>query len=310
MFNNEGPFTSISVDSSPPASDGFYSGSPPISAVSSPPSSPPSPDVTSDQSSPPTAAVTDGQKGPPSPPTLNTGTSTPFMAEINSPISPPSPAIVNGQTDLPAQAVVSGQQGLPASAGVATSPQSGAVPVSSGAAGQDQGGAPQSARMRIIVFTLELVFLSILLAAAVLYHYHATSGPLHGFQQVFPPDIGPVPLAIPWFGAVGAVVRGLAASYGEMNDPTEDSAYLSKSYDQPRWHISRPFMGAALGIITYIIFLVVLVPSGNTQLQKSDGPILLAFLVGYSDGTFTSLIRRAVDVILGPGQASKSDPNK
>jgi len=159
-------------------------------------------------------------------------------------------------------------------------------------------------------FVLEMGYLIVLLLLAYLVHYNLGGLSAPGFIRQFnaSPSIGPIPIAIPWFGALGAVVRGLAASYGETEAPAFGSI---EAYNKPLWHISRPLMGGALGIITYIVFLLMLLPAAgnNGPLARSEGPLVLAFLVGYSDGTFTTMIKRAVDVILGPGDTpSNSGP--
>ena len=65
---------------------------------------------------------------------------------------------------------------------------------------------------------------------------------------------GIVPCAIPWFGALGAVLIGLEGGF--MHNKEWDSKY---NY----WHIARPIIGAVLGFVAFFIFGAVAQIFGN-----------------------------------------------
>lgn len=111
---------------------------------------------------------------------------------------------------------------------------------------------------------------------------------------------GIVPCAIPWFGALGAVLIGLEGVF--MHNKEWDSKY---NY----WHIARPIIGAVLGFVAFFILVLLLKSSGtspafltpgNPKYSSTDLVLfyVLAFLVGYREETFRELIKRATDLIL------------
>jgi hypothetical protein len=153
-------------------------------------------------------------------------------------------------------------------------------------------------------FYIELVYLVVLIAGALVYHdigHDAVIRPIHNFLvNLFPDPIGAIPLAIPWLGALGSVARGLANSYGEV-DFIQRSPYRPRHYNTLAWYIARPFIGAALSVFVFIFFLAVLDPTGKTKPGGEYGMDILAFIIGYADGTFAALVQRAINVLLGPG---------
>lgn len=158
-----------------------------------------------------------------------------------------------------------------------------------------------------VCFFLELTYLVVLIAGALVYHdtgHDAIVKPVHDFLvALFPDPIGSIPLVVPWLGALGSVTRGLANSYGEV-DFIERSPSRPRYYNSLAWYIGRPFVGAVFGIFVFIFFLTVVDPSGKSKPGGEYGIDILAFIVGYADGTFVALIQRAINVLLGPG-----DPN-
>jgi hypothetical protein len=119
-------------------------------------------------------------------------------------------------------------------------------------------------------------------------------------HDLFPDPVGTIPLAIPWFGALGALTYGILLTIGAVPIP---SGYRW-SY---RADIPRPFIGATLGIVGYIIFYsIIKAATGGTQAPTGTVTdifiyFVVSFVVAYSDGTFGQLISRATTVILGPG---------
>jgi hypothetical protein len=186
---------------------------------------------------------------------------------------------------------------------------------------------------------------------------------IHRFlRDLLPDPVGPIPLGIPFLGALGAVVRGLSWSMPPPKEETGrggaegavDSAVSAKvsaaraddavkaentadavkhatdaaqhasdaataalaATDGPvvrpsdanflRWHIMRPFLGAAFSAFTFLFFLAILGTTVNGQPGGQWGVYLLAFVVGYSDSTFAALIQRTVNVLIGPGKPQSS----
>jgi hypothetical protein len=141
------------------------------------------------------------------------------------------------------------------------------------------------------VFTIQLLYLGGLGALAALY-----------FTDVITPRqfIGSVPIGVPWFGALGAVLISLTGVFEHYVDWLPSYRF---------WHWSRPLIGAAVGIVSVLIFQAGILavgenvkPSG-TSTSRNVLYYLIAFLVGYREEAFRTLIRRLGDVILVPAGA-------
>ena len=128
-----------------------------------------------------------------------------------------------------------------------------------------------------------------------------TAGVLHRTEVInlFENDNFLVPLSIPWFGAIGAIMISLQAVFERRDD--WDPAY---NY----WHLARPLIGATLGIMSYLILSVIVTLAGSTPPDTSVAPNIgnmnifhvLAFIVGYREETFRDLLKRVTDLILRP----------
>lgn len=147
---------------------------------------------------------------------------------------------------------------------------------------------------------LVIVESSYLVALLLAAFFYARSG---SFRSLFPDPIGTIPLSVAWWGALGAVTIGM---YGIFTH--QDS--WDHSYDY--WHYARPLTGAVLGVVSYAIFVVVIQATGTTP--NSKGALaydLAAFLVGYNEKTFQSLIKRAISSLFGSGNSgSGAAPGK
>lgn len=113
------------------------------------------------------------------------------------------------------------------------------------------------------------------------------------------PIAGIIPLAVPWFGALGAVAISL---YGVFDHTARNDWKKEWNY----WHVGRPMMGALFGTIAFLIFVGVINATGsNPTFDGSARDLIpyfvLAFLVGYREATFRDLIKRATDLLLAPG---------
>jgi hypothetical protein len=148
-------------------------------------------------------------------------------------------------------------------------------------------------RSRLTVFVYELACLIALLVVAVVYLW----------RVIEPKTLGTMPIAVPWFGAVGAVVISLSGVFrypGERWRP-----------ELEYWHYSRPVIGATLGVVGVLIFQagILAVGSDPTPSDESASDLLyyvIAFVIGYREETFRELIRRVADVLLTPEGRTRS----
>ncbi|HXM57294.1 MAG TPA: fibronectin type III domain-containing protein [Candidatus Dormibacteraeota bacterium] len=152
------------------------------------------------------------------------------------------------------------------------------------------------------LFPLELGYLLVLGALAYGYAVDraVAAGPvtLPVLRDAIPPVVAGVPISVPWFGALGAVLIGL---YGIFDHSHRDwQRALNK------WHIARPFTGAVLGTVGFILFTAVIRATGvSPGAQDTLGKLVyfaIAFVVGFREETFRQLIKRVADLIVGPGQ--------
>src|SRR4051812_14405257 len=189
-------------------------------------------------------------------------------------------------------------------------------------------------------FAVAFGFLIVLQVVGLLYFVNTD------LQTTLPKTFGPVPVGVPWFGALGAVLLSLKGIFDHHYDWNE--TYWP-------WHLSRPFIGAALSVVGVLILqagilavgsdptpnrpaltgqAAVATPtsaagrppaspqaSGATTVAPGELPpgvsvsipanllyYLVGFLVGYREETFRALLRRLTDVILSPGEERKPAP--
>jgi len=137
---------------------------------------------------------------------------------------------------------------------------------------------------------LILGWLAVLMSTVPLYHDIGT------IQNNIPLQAGPIPLGIVWWGALGGVTVSLVGIGSHWKE-------WKASYTW--WHILRPIVGAIVGSVSYLIFITVIRSTGTSpQLKGVDSRtvfFLVAFITGYKESTFRSLISRATQVLLGPG---------
>ena len=122
----------------------------------------------------------------------------------------------------------------------------------------------------------------------------------YSFQDV-------LPLWVPWAGALGGSFISLAGVAKHTSDWLPKYAY---------WHLARPVLGAFSGTIGVLIVVLVVksvVPSapedgaGTPVLYDNRGIATLAviaFVIGFREKTFRTLIERVVDVILAPNETA------
>ncbi len=109
---------------------------------------------------------------------------------------------------------------------------------------------------RSTIFLVQIAWLIGLGALAVIY-----------FLQQWPTkliSLGPIPIGVVWFGALGAVLISLTGVV-EHADDWDPKLYL--------WHLSRPLMGAALGVVGVLILQAGVLATG-TQPTVQISPLL------------------------------------
>jgi hypothetical protein len=151
-------------------------------------------------------------------------------------------------------------------------------------------------------FWLGLAYTVLLLLVAVFYDLTWTDSRPMMFGGI-------LPAAVPWFGALGAVVISLEGIF----------AYGQKQWDQKYnyWHVGRPLFGAVLGIVAFFTFVLIVSSAGTVPPFLDSKPAapkdfivyyVVAFLVGYREETFRELIRRVTDMILKPVESGGTAP--
>ncbi len=152
----------------------------------------------------------------------------------------------------------------------------------------------RTSRPPIWLFVLQLLYLAALVTISLLYAH------LGAFRRLVPDPAGPVPLAVPWWGALGGVTISLTGIFRNAGNW------------QPRyelWHIARPFLGAVVGSVAYLIFIVIIRSTGTIPSSRSaaSGAVfdLVAFLVGYREEVFRELLKRASDSLFAPARRDK-----
>jgi hypothetical protein len=156
---------------------------------------------------------------------------------------------------------------------------------------------PPPPRVPIWIFALQVCYLVTLATIGLAYiHWE----PL---RQLVPDPLGPVPLSVPWWGALGGVTISFTGIF-------RNSDKWKPRYEL--WHIARPFLGAVVGSVAYLIFIVVIRTTGavpNYQTTPNE-PVfdLVAFLTGYREDVFRALLKRAADSLFAQtSQTSQTD---
>lgn len=148
---------------------------------------------------------------------------------------------------------------------------------------------------------LELLYIAILVILLVGRQAHWL-----WLDHIQNPIGGIIPLGVPWFGALGAVTVSI---YGIV---TNSHRWENK---WNLWHLTRPVIGAILGTVAYLIFIGVIQATGTTPSAVGSASgndsiklityLVIAFVVGYREQTFRTLIAKVVDTLLSPGDSAK-----
>lgn len=151
------------------------------------------------------------------------------------------------------------------------------------------------------LWTIGTFFITQTLAVIAIFFalWLLTLGPLHELGQSWQPYL---PVWVPFGGALGGALIslvGVAQRTVEWN-----------SYRYAYWHLLRPLLGMVSGSVAVIIVLFVLrgiFPDAEPQpgepysISGTFTMFVIAFVVGYREQTFRELIKKVVDVMLGPG---------
>lgn len=153
--------------------------------------------------------------------------------------------------------------------------------------------SPNESRPPRWLVPLQLAYIGVLAAIALVHSHWSWAHRLLGTT------LGPIPLAVPWWGALGGVTISLSGLF-------KHAASWDERYEA--WHVARPVMGAVMGSVGYLIFIVVIRSTGaSVPATTSAGGAafdLVAFLVGYREAVFRELLRKAVDILLSPGSST------
>ncbi|MDA8081811.1 MAG: hypothetical protein M0Z96_09420 [Actinomycetota bacterium] len=142
------------------------------------------------------------------------------------------------------------------------------------------------------IFYFELGYILLLMAFFAVYATWPWA------RHAVPPDFGPLPLGVIWFGSVGGVVAGFRGIYFYNNQ-------WDSSYDY--WHYTRPIFGAVTGAIGSLIYWVSLHLGGTNAVKVDrDTFYVVAFVLGFSDKAFIELLKNVTNEIIKPGQKQTS----
>jgi uncharacterized membrane protein len=140
-----------------------------------------------------------------------------------------------------------------------------------------------------------VMWLSLLTAAFVVY---VVPTPV---RDALPRTIGSqIPITVPWFGALGGCLISLS---GIVDHGVKD---WKRQYNY--WHPFRPILGAIMGGIGCVLLLVTTEVSTtgtvHTDAAFYDG---VAFVLGYAEASFRSLITNVTNVILKLGDTNSGN---
>lgn len=135
-------------------------------------------------------------------------------------------------------------------------------------------------------FWIAIGYLGLLVGIFLLYQVSPNA------LEPLPDAFGPLPLGVPWFGALGGALVSLSGvfEYNRRWDPRFDY-----------WHYSRPLVAGVIGSVGALLFYVVVQTANSGQAHDLNLLVFdsVAFLVGYREQTFRLLIKRVTDLLLG-----------
>jgi Fibronectin type III domain len=152
------------------------------------------------------------------------------------------------------------------------------------------------------LFPTQLAYLLVLLALVFLYAFDQRVLPgqlaslrgLPRLRDMLPSEIASVPISIPWFGALGAVVLSLSGIFYHGHRDWQRGFAA--------WHISRPLLGAVMASVGYLIFIGVIRATGASVPMGPQAKLVyfsLAFVIGFREELFRDIIKRMTDLLFG-----------
>jgi hypothetical protein len=148
--------------------------------------------------------------------------------------------------------------------------------------------------MPAFIFFLETFYLVVLVTVFVI---DMTSS---SFRHNIPSTIGPLPVGIVWFGALGAVIASFRGIFA-YNHQKWNSGY---NY----WHYSRPLIGAVTGSMGALIYWVLIsLGSQKAPLIEPTTFYVAAFAFGFADWAFMAMLQNVTNAIIGPGSAATNN---
>ncbi|HVN69277.1 MAG TPA: IPT/TIG domain-containing protein [Candidatus Binatia bacterium] len=149
---------------------------------------------------------------------------------------------------------------------------------------------------RGFVVLVEVIYLIALFGLALYYIFDPTNWARTTWER-----LAPLPIGVLWFGALGSVIISLSGAFDHRQD-------WDPSWNL--WHFTRPLVGVSLAIISWLIFQAAILGVGS-QIPNPTAATptnllfyLIAFVVGYREDVFRSLIKRVADVIMMPGNVA------
>jgi len=139
------------------------------------------------------------------------------------------------------------------------------------------------------MFLAQFFYLFLLVAVGLVYIHWGL------LERLIPNPAGPVPLGVPWWGALGGVTISFTGIFRNSNR-------WQSQYEL--WHLARPFLGAVVGSVSYLVFVVIIKAAGATPSHGNPANnevfFLIAFLTGYREDLFRELLKRASDSLFSP----------
>ncbi len=109
----------------------------------------------------------------------------------------------------------------------------------------------------------------------------------------FPTKVGSLPFVAIWFGAVGGLLVSLEGIFYHNHS-------WRRSYDY--WHYLRPVLGAIMGSLGCLIFIVLTAAAASSATPTPDATFyaVIALSLGYREKNFRELLTRLIDTIIAP----------
>ncbi len=154
----------------------------------------------------------------------------------------------------------------------------------------DQNGYPENPFVIVptAVLVVSVLWLLLLIASFVCFER------IDGFADFAEFNLGQLPFESIWFGAMGGWLISAQGIFDHNHS-------WKRSYDF--WHYVRPVLGAVIGTLGCLIFIVL--NEAATTDSVTPNPVfydVVALTIGYRESSFRQLITKLLDTVLGPGK--------